>query len=194
MCAKASMEDFEALLKESFEIDTPEEGTVVKGKVIAIEAGQAEILEQAAARHQVGERLLCEAARVALLQPAEDAVLVGGDAQVRAEEAREVAGRGEAEFMRDIAHRFLAVGEPLHRILEAQHIGIDQRRHACVALEQREEVGARQTGGGGQSVDVEFARHILDEMKLDAAREPSNLSGGEARRRIGELAVLRPLH
>jgi small subunit ribosomal protein S1 len=41
MCAKASMEDFEALLKESFEIDTPEEGTVVKGKVIAIEAGQA---------------------------------------------------------------------------------------------------------------------------------------------------------
>ncbi|MBY0397150.1 MAG: S1 RNA-binding domain-containing protein, partial [Thermoleophilia bacterium] len=41
MCAKASMEEFEALLKESFEIDTPEEGTVVKGRVIAIEAGQA---------------------------------------------------------------------------------------------------------------------------------------------------------
>ena len=41
MCAKATMEDFEALLKESFEIDTPEEGTVVKGRVIAIEAGQA---------------------------------------------------------------------------------------------------------------------------------------------------------
>ena len=36
-----AMEEFEALLKESFEIDTPEEGTVVKGKVIAIEAGQA---------------------------------------------------------------------------------------------------------------------------------------------------------
>jgi small subunit ribosomal protein S1 len=41
MCAKNAMEEFEALLKESFEIDTPEEGTVVKGKVIAIEAGQA---------------------------------------------------------------------------------------------------------------------------------------------------------
>ena len=41
MCAKATMEEFEALLKESFEIDTPEEGSVVKGKVIAIEAGQA---------------------------------------------------------------------------------------------------------------------------------------------------------
>ena len=37
----ATMEDFEALLDESFEIDTPQEGTVVKGKVIAIEAGQA---------------------------------------------------------------------------------------------------------------------------------------------------------
>ncbi len=36
-----AMDEFEALLKESFEIDTPEEGTVVKGKVIAIEAGQA---------------------------------------------------------------------------------------------------------------------------------------------------------
>jgi small subunit ribosomal protein S1 len=35
------MEEFEALLKESFEIDTPQEGSVVKGKVIAIEAGQA---------------------------------------------------------------------------------------------------------------------------------------------------------
>jgi len=38
MCAKNTMEDFEALLKESFEIDTPEERTVVKGTVIAIEA------------------------------------------------------------------------------------------------------------------------------------------------------------
>jgi len=35
------MEDFEALLNESFEIDTPAEGSVVKGRVLAIEAGQA---------------------------------------------------------------------------------------------------------------------------------------------------------
>jgi len=41
MCAKNTMEDFEALLNESFEMDTPAEGSVVKGKVIAIEAGQA---------------------------------------------------------------------------------------------------------------------------------------------------------
>jgi len=41
MCAKATMDEFEALLEESFEIDTPSEGSVVKGKVIAVEAGQA---------------------------------------------------------------------------------------------------------------------------------------------------------
>jgi len=41
MSASTTMEEFEALLNESFEIDTPDEGSVVKGKVIAIEAGQA---------------------------------------------------------------------------------------------------------------------------------------------------------
>ena len=41
MSKNASMEEFEALLNESLEIDTPSEGSVVKGKVIAIEAGQA---------------------------------------------------------------------------------------------------------------------------------------------------------
>ena len=41
MSVNAMMEEFEALLKENFEIDTPEEGSVVRGKVIAIEAGQA---------------------------------------------------------------------------------------------------------------------------------------------------------
>jgi small subunit ribosomal protein S1 len=35
------MAEFEELLKESFEIDTPQEGSVVRGKVLAIEAGQA---------------------------------------------------------------------------------------------------------------------------------------------------------
>ncbi|MBI6630496.1 30S ribosomal protein S1 [Pontibaca salina] len=41
MSANASMQEFEALLNESFEMDTPVEGSVVKGKVIAVEAGQA---------------------------------------------------------------------------------------------------------------------------------------------------------
>ena len=41
MTAKVSMADFETLLNESLELETPREGTVVKGKVIAVEAGQA---------------------------------------------------------------------------------------------------------------------------------------------------------
>ena len=41
MAQSTSMEEFEALLNESFEMDTPSEGSVVKGKVIAVEAGQA---------------------------------------------------------------------------------------------------------------------------------------------------------
>ena len=41
MPATATMEDFEALLNESFEHETPSEGSVVKGSVIAVENGQA---------------------------------------------------------------------------------------------------------------------------------------------------------
>ena len=41
MSASVTMEDFETLLNESFELDVPKEGSVVKGTVIAIEAGQA---------------------------------------------------------------------------------------------------------------------------------------------------------
>ena len=41
MAKQTSMEEFEALLNESFEIDTPQEGSVVRGRVLAIEAGQA---------------------------------------------------------------------------------------------------------------------------------------------------------
>ncbi len=41
MAATALMDEFEALLEESLKHDTPDEGTVVKGKVLAIENGQA---------------------------------------------------------------------------------------------------------------------------------------------------------
>jgi small subunit ribosomal protein S1 len=41
MTTSVSMEDFEALLNESLELKTPREGSVVKGTIIAIEAGQA---------------------------------------------------------------------------------------------------------------------------------------------------------
>ncbi|MEM9320315.1 MAG: 30S ribosomal protein S1 [Pseudomonadota bacterium] len=41
MSGNAMMEEFEALLNEDLDLHTPDEGSVVKGKVIAIEAGQA---------------------------------------------------------------------------------------------------------------------------------------------------------
>ena len=41
MSTNVSMAEFEALLNESLELETPREGNVVKGKVIAVEAGQA---------------------------------------------------------------------------------------------------------------------------------------------------------
>ncbi len=41
MPESVSMEDFEQLLNESLELETPKEGTVVKGTVISVEAGQA---------------------------------------------------------------------------------------------------------------------------------------------------------
>ena len=41
MSTNVSMVEFEALLNESLELETPKEGNVVKGKVIAVEAGQA---------------------------------------------------------------------------------------------------------------------------------------------------------
>ena len=54
MAQRATMEDFEALLNESFEMDTPEEVSVVKGKVIAIEAGQGSLFEGVASEIEHG--------------------------------------------------------------------------------------------------------------------------------------------
>ncbi|MCX7643920.1 MAG: 30S ribosomal protein S1 [Rhodobacteraceae bacterium] len=96
MCAKATMEEFEALLKESFEIDTPEEGSVVKGKVIAIEAGQAII--------DVGYKM---EGRVDLKefaspgQPPE--IQVGDEVEVYLRAAENA--RGEAVISREMARR-----------------------------------------------------------------------------------------
>ncbi|MCA3557704.1 MAG: 30S ribosomal protein S1, partial [Rhodobacter sp.] len=96
MCAKATMEEFEALLKESFEIDTPEEGSVVKGKVIAIEAGQAII--------DVGYKM---EGRVDLKEFAD----LGGTADIAVGDEVEVYldrvenARGEAVISRDKAKR-----------------------------------------------------------------------------------------
>ena len=65
------MEEFEALLNESFDIDTPDEGSVVKGRVIAIEAGQAII--------DVGYKMEGRVDLKEFAAPGEDAQLKVGD-------------------------------------------------------------------------------------------------------------------
>ncbi|MDP3961780.1 MAG: 30S ribosomal protein S1, partial [Pseudorhodobacter sp.] len=96
MCAKASMEEFEALLNESFEIDTPQEGSVVKGRVIAIESGQAII--------DVGYKM---EGRIDLKEFAEldgsCEIAVGDEVEVYLDRVEN--SRGEAQISRDKAKR-----------------------------------------------------------------------------------------
>ena len=96
MCAKATMEEFEALLSESFEIDTPEEGSVVKGKVIAIEAGQAII--------DVGYKMEGRVELKEFANPGEAAEIAVGD-EVEVFLDRVENARGEASISRDKARR-----------------------------------------------------------------------------------------
>ena len=96
MCAKASMDEFEALLKESFEIDTPEEGTVVKGRVIAIEAGQAII--------DVGYKMEGRVDLKEFANPGEaPSINVGDEVEVYLDRVENA--RGEAVISRDKARR-----------------------------------------------------------------------------------------
>ncbi len=94
--AKATMEEFEQLLEENFELVTPKEGKVVKGKVVAIEAGFAII--------DIGYKM---EGRVELRefglpgQPVE--IEVGDEVEVYLERVESV--RGEAMISREKARR-----------------------------------------------------------------------------------------
>ncbi|MBN2760614.1 MAG: 30S ribosomal protein S1, partial [Rhodobacteraceae bacterium] len=96
MCAKATMEDFEAMLNESLEMDTPSEGSVVTGKVIAIEAGQAII--------DVGYKMEGRVDLKEFANPGEaPTVAVGDEVEVFLERVEN--SRGEAVVSRDKARR-----------------------------------------------------------------------------------------
>ncbi|WP_265500826.1 30S ribosomal protein S1 [Paracoccus beibuensis] len=96
MCAKATMEEFEALLNESLEIDTPDEGSVVKGRVIAIEAGQAII--------DVGYKMEGRVDLKEFANPGEESNLSVGD-EVEVYLDRVENARGEASISREKARR-----------------------------------------------------------------------------------------
>jgi small subunit ribosomal protein S1 len=96
MNAKATMEDFEAMLSESLEMDTPSEGSVVTGKVIAIEAGQAII--------DVGYKMEGRVDLKEFANPGEaPTVAVGDEVEVFLERVEN--SRGEAVVSRDKARR-----------------------------------------------------------------------------------------
>ncbi|MEI4262586.1 30S ribosomal protein S1 [Roseovarius sp. D0-M9] len=96
MAQDTSMEAFEALLNESFEMDTPEEGTVVKGKVIAVEAGQAII--------DVGYKMEGRVDLKEFADPGEQPnINVGDEVEVFLRSAENA--RGEAVISREMARR-----------------------------------------------------------------------------------------
>lgn len=96
MSANATMEEFEALLEESLEIDTPQEGSVVKGRVIAIEAGQAII--------DVGYKMEGRVDLKEFADPGEaPEVAVGDEVEVYLERVENA--RGEAVVSREKARR-----------------------------------------------------------------------------------------
>ncbi len=96
MAQQASLEEFEALLEESFEIDTPKEGSVVKGKVIAIEAGQAII--------DVGYKMEGRVDLKEFANPGEEPdVKVGDEVEVFLRQVENA--RGEAVLSRELARR-----------------------------------------------------------------------------------------
>ncbi|MEC7765220.1 MAG: S1 RNA-binding domain-containing protein, partial [Pseudomonadota bacterium] len=96
MSANASMEEFEVLLNESLEMDTPDEGTVVKGKVIAVEAGQAII--------DVGYKMEGRVDLKEFANPGEAPdISVGDEVEVYLRAAENA--RGEAVISREMARR-----------------------------------------------------------------------------------------
>ena len=96
MSATAAMEEFEALLNESLEHDTPKEGTVVKGKVIAVENGQAII--------DVGFKVEGRVDLKEFAAPGKPSEIVVGD-EVEVFLDRVENARGEAAISREKARR-----------------------------------------------------------------------------------------
>jgi small subunit ribosomal protein S1 len=96
MPATATMDEFEALLNESFERETPAEGTVVKGKVIAVENGQAII--------DVGFKVEGRVDIKEFATPGKPAEIAVGD-EVEVFLDRVENARGEAAISREKARR-----------------------------------------------------------------------------------------
>ncbi|SFI95454.1 30S ribosomal protein S1 [Albimonas pacifica] len=93
--ANATMEDFEALLAESFELHMPDEGSVVRGKVLAIDNGQALI--------DIGFKMEGRVEIKEFQRPGEKEIGVGDEVEVYLDRVENA--KGEAVLSRDKARR-----------------------------------------------------------------------------------------
>ena len=136
------MDEFEALLNESLEIDTPNEGSVVKGKVIAIEAGQAII--------DVGYKMEGRVELKEFANPGEAPQIEVGD-EVEVYLDRVENARGEAVISREKARREEAW----------------DRLEAAYAKEERVEGAIFGRVKGGFTVDLGGAVAFLPGSQVD---------------------------
>ncbi|MCF6305389.1 MAG: 30S ribosomal protein S1 [Rhodobacteraceae bacterium] len=154
MAASATMEDFEALLNESFELETPDEGSVVKGTVIAIEAGQAII--------DIGYKMEGRVDIKEFAEPGQEPEIAVGDiVEVFLERVENL--RGEAAISREKARR----EEAWDRLEKA--------------FEKEERVEGAMFGRvkGGFTVDLGGAVAFLPGSQVDVrpVRDPGPLMG-----------------
>jgi small subunit ribosomal protein S1 len=175
MAQNASMEEFEALLKESFEIDTPQENSVVKGKVIAVEAGFAIV--------DVGYKMEGRVELKEFANPGEaPEVEVGDEVEVFLRQVEN--SKGEAVVSREMARR-----EEAWDRLEKAHSGEERVDGAIFG---RVKGGFTVDLGGavaflpGSQVDV---RPIRDAGPLMGMKQPFQILKMDRRR--GNIVVSR---
>ena len=173
--ANASMEEFEALLNESFEMDTPREGSVVKGKVLAIEAGHVII--------DIGYKMEGRVDLQEFANPGEaPEIALDDEVEVYLRAVENV--RGEAVISREMARREAAWDR-----LEIAHA---DKQHVNGAIFGRVKSGFTVDLGGavgflpGSQVDVHPVRDIGPLMGL---KQPFEILKMDRRR--GNIVVSR---
>ncbi|PVE44864.1 30S ribosomal protein S1 [Pararhodobacter aggregans] len=169
------MAEFEALLNESLEIDTPQEGTVVKGRVIAIEAGQAII--------DVGYKMEGRVDLKEFANPGEaPEVAIGDEVEVYLERVENA--RGEAVVSREKARRE-AAWDRLEKAFEKE-LRVDGAIFGRVKGGFTVDLGGAVAFLPGSQVDV---RPVRDAGPLMGLKQPFQILKMDRRR--GNIVVSR---
>ncbi len=169
------MEEFEALLNEDLEIHTPQEGSVVTGKVIAIEAGQAII--------DVGYKMEGRVELKEFAAPGEAPdVKVGDEVEVYLDRVENA--RGEAVISREKARRE-AAWDRLEKAFE-QEARVDGAIFGRVKGGFTVDLGGAVAFLPGSQVDV---RPVRDAGPLMGLKQPFQILKMDRRR--GNIVVSR---